>query len=381
MRVLRSPAAVRRAGRGARVIDAPDGVLTPGMVNAHAHLELGGLAGQVSGDEGFSAWVGTLLSARGSRSGRQLERDAARGAARLLATGASTVGDIDTTGAGLRAALSGVGPSRIIFREVLDAWDHERTEGALAAVARGLPRRRGLKEGISPHAPFTTSLALLRGAQRIARRRSLPVSIHWSESEDEVLWLESGEGPLRDVLPASPRTRGLDLIEEAGLLGPQTSLIHGNLPQRGEPARLARAGSSLVHCPGTHAFFSREPFPLERYRRAGVNLALGTDSLASNTDLDLRAELAILRESAPGLSPVAAWTMATTGGARALGLEGQCGELYPGAQADVFCFAVSASSRLAALEELTGGRPQIRAGWLAGRPLPALALTESTPGR
>ena len=349
------------------MIELPEGVSTPGLVNAHAHLELHGLHGRMPADQGFSAWVGTLLAARAARSKSELERDADRGAARLLATGTTTVGDIDSTGAGLRSANSGRGPTRILYREILDAWDPTRTAAALAGVARGLPRRRGVIEGLSPHAPFTTSTALLQGAAQVAARRRLPVTVHWSESGEEVRWLEENDGPLASVLPESPRMRGLDLLERAGVLGPRTSLVHGNLPRRGEPARVARAGCTLVHCPGTHAFFGRSPFPLERYRRAGVQMALGTDSLASNADLDLRGELALLRAAAPALSPEAAWEMATVGGARALGLEREVGQFRTGACADLVTFSVPLHSRRAALEALTAGIPTVRAVWLRGR--------------
>ena len=96
---------------------------------------------------------------------------------------------------------------------------------------------------------------------------------------------------------------GLDRIEAAGLLGRRTSLVHGNYPSSGELPRIARSGATVVHCPGSHAFFRREPFPLARYRRAGVPIALGTDSAASNGSLDMRREMALLRRAHAGLAP------------------------------------------------------------------------------
>ena len=372
-RVLRHPSAVRRAS-AARTVELGEGLATPGLVNAHAHLELSGLAGRLPRGGGFTAWVGALLAARAERGPALLARDAARGARRLLATGTTTAGDVDTTGAGLAAARdarAGEGPRRVLYREVLDAWDPGRTAGALAAVRRGLRETDALREGLSPHAPFTASPALLRGAADIARRRGLPVAIHWSESADEREWLERGAGPLARVLPAGPGRTGLELLRAAGLLGPRTALIHGNLPRRGEPALLARAGATLVHGPGSHAFFGREPFPLARYRRAGVRLALGTDSLASNADLDLRREMALLRASHPGLAPGFVWSMATAGGARALGLARDVGRIVPGAFADLSVFACAARTPRAAVEELTAGLPDVLAVLVGGVPVQA----------
>jgi cytosine/adenosine deaminase-related metal-dependent hydrolase len=369
-RVLRSPSAVRRAGT-AGVLEL-EGLVIPGLVDAHAHLELGGLGAELPGGGGFTAWVGALLAARGARSPAALRAGARRDAARLLATGTTAIGDVDTTGAGLAAALArrASGPPRprvVLYREVLDAWDPRRTAAALAGVRCALRRRVDLVEGISPHAPFTASPDLLRAAAALARRRSLPIAVHWSESEDERAWLERGDGPLARVLPPGPRRAGLDLLAEAGLLGPRTALIHGNLPRRGEPARIARAGASVVHCPGCHAFFGRAPFPLERYLRAGVPLALGTDSRASNADLDMRREMALLRASAPGLSPERVLAMATAGGARALGLGAEIGALCPGLRADLVAFDVRARGRRAALDELTAGRPDVLAVLVGGR--------------
>ncbi|MEM7307750.1 MAG: amidohydrolase family protein [Planctomycetota bacterium] len=373
-RVLRSRAAVRRAN-AARRVELEHGVLAPGLVNAHAHLELSGLGGQISGEGGFGAWVGALLAARAARSPRRLAADAERGARRLLETGTTTIGDIDTTGGGLRAAYSArtaraAGPRRVVFRELLDAWDPARTGPALAGVARGIRGGALLREGLSPHAPFTTSRALLAGAARVAARRRLPVTVHWSESEAEMQWLAAGEGPLAAVLAPSPRTSGLDLLDEAGLLGPRTALVHGNHPGRGEPARLAAAGCALVHCPGTHAFFGRAAFPLRRYLRAGVRVALGTDSLASNADLDLRRELLLVRRAYPWLAPEAALAMATTSAAAALGLGDEVGALRPGLRADAVHFAVeegAAGHARALCEALTLDEPSAIARWVGGR--------------
>ena len=363
-RVLRSSAAVARAGV-ARVVDLETGVLTAGLVNAHAHLDLTGLA-KLPTDRGFSAWVGALLRARAQRSPGRLRADAVEGARRMLATGTTAVGDVDSTGAGLASARDGRGPRRVIFREVLDAWDPARTAPALAAVRRGLRSSATLREGLSPHAPFTTSRDLLAGAAAIAHRRSLPISVHWSESVDELEYLRHGRGPLASVLPPSPRTDGLDLLAQAGLLGRRTSLVHGNHPRRGEPDRIARAGATLVHCPGSHAFFGREPFPLARYRRAGVPVALGTDSLASNADLDLRRELALLRASC-AVGPREAWRMATVHGARALGLEREVGVLRAGRRADLVWYGTEAQGPGRTLDELTGGSPAVLGVWIGAR--------------
>ena len=363
--VLRSAGAVRRARRAERSVDLGDGLLAPGLVNAHAHLELSGLRGELSAGAAFVPWIRAIVAHRRELSKRDLARAILRGARRALATGTTTLGDIAGTEASLAAPRAGL--RTILYREVLDGWDPARTQDVLARVRRALPARRTLHEGLSPHAPYSTSRELLSGVASIAQRRRVPVTVHWSETEEESEWLEHGSGPLADLLHASPRMRGLELLAEAGLLGSRTSLVHGNEPQRGEPALLAERGAVLVHCPGSHVFFRRAPFPLRRYRRSGVRIALGTDSLASNEDLDMRREMALARRSFPGLSPERTFAMATTEAARAVGLAGRVGELRNGAEADLVLHRLSARTRSEALEGLTNGEGRVAGVWVAGR--------------
>lgn len=369
-RVLASPAAVRRAERAHGVrAHRLEGWLTPGLVNAHAHLELGAFAGLVPAGPDFAGWVDAVIEL-GPRVGARARQEAAeRGAARLLATGTTTVGDVDTSGAGL-VAFRRHRLRCVHYREVLDAFDPARTAEATARLARALPARVRRTEGISPHAPHTASDRLLARCAELARARRAPLAVHWSESRAEVDWLERGRGPFRARLGPSPLRPGLDRIQAAGLLGRQTALVHGNLPRRGEPSRIARAGASLVHCPGSHRWFDRPPFPLSRYRRAGVPVALGTDSLASNEDLDMRREMALLRAAHPELSPAVVWGMATVAGARALGLEGRCGVLARGAAADLVLWRLECDRAGTGLEALTSGGASLAAAWVAGRPVP-----------
>lgn len=367
VRVLTSVRAVARAARqhGARVVDLQGGVLAPGFVNAHAHLELGTLAGRLPRGGGFAAWIRAIIEARRTMKPAAYARGVERGARRLLETGTTTTGDIASTESG--ALASRLGLRSVVFREVLDAWDERRTEAALLSVRRALPARRQRLEGISPHAPYTTSSDLLARISRLSRRRRMPVSVHWSETADEVEWLRSGRGAFAGVLPDSPRASGLDLLASAGLLGPGTSLVHGNHPGRGEPERLAAKRVTLIHCPGTHAFFERAPFPLGRYRRAGVSIALGTDSLGSNDDLDMRREMSLLRRSHPTLSPQDVFRMATSEGARALGLARRVGELASGAEADFVHHRLPSEDMGEVLEALTLGEGRVDAVWVSGR--------------
>jgi cytosine/adenosine deaminase-related metal-dependent hydrolase len=355
--LVEGSAACRRLARaqGARVVDLGDVALLPGLVNAHAHLELTGLAGRLPRGDGFAAWVGALLRAKAERSVSTLAEDARRGLESALHAGTTTLGDIASTSATLGAvgALGrAVRPRVRLFREVLDAWDPARTDAALELIRAPLRETSRLFEGYSPHAPFTVSRGLLAGLRRLSQKRPRPLSIHWAETQAELDWMRDGSGAFQAVLGSSPRGAGLDLLEEAGLLGETTSLVHGNLPARGEPERIASAGASLVHCPGTHAFFGRGDFPLARYQAAGVPLALGTDSLASNDSLDLTLEGQRLLEREPSLRPARVLQFATEGSARALALEQQVGRLEPGFLADAVILPLEGAAALGCADDL-----------------------------
>lgn len=372
--VLGDSRSVHRAAErcGVAPVDTGAPWVLPGWVNAHAHLELHDFAGRLPRDQGFGAWVGTLLGLRDAASLEALGSAALRGSEELLGGGTTCVADVDTRGGG-RRGLGCAGIRAVLQREVLDARDPRRTPGAIEALDEGMDPSSGegqglVSEGLSAHAPFSVSEDLMAAVAERAGPRDLQVSCHWSETPEELAYLVRGEGPLAAVLGPSPRTRGLDLLERAGLLGPRTTLIHGNHPEVDEPERIAAAGSCLVHCPGTHAFFDREPFPFGRYRRAGVTLALGTDSRASNDGFDLRRELVLFDAQFPGLSPWDLMDLTTVSAAKAVGLPGRVGTLAPGAWGDWMLFDPAGASGSSAIEALVAGEGRVLGSWVGGVP-------------
>lgn len=348
-----------------RSVDLGDVVLAPAFVNAHAHLELSGLAGWVAPEKSFERWIRGVIAARGARTRAQMERDARAGATRLLAGGTTLVGDIDSTGA-IVGATRGLPLSVVRFREALDAGDPARTPAALARVSGRSVRRARFHEGLSPHAPYTVSAGLFASLGSLARARRWPVAVHWAETRAEALWLEHGRGSFRGLLSHAPRVSGLAAIEAAGLLGQRTLLVHGNHATRAERERVRSRGATLVHCPGTHRFFGRERFDARAWLDLGVPLALGTDSLASNEDLDMGRELALFAAACPDVSPLEAYRSATLHGARALGFPGEHGDIAAGAWADFVGFDVRGTSDRRALEAVVHGSARIVATFARG---------------
>jgi len=372
-------------------LDLGDCVLAPGFVDAHVHLDLTALAGRLEGSGTFAGWIRALVRERSKLSRRALSAAVLRGADRLISSGTTCVGDIDSSGVSWDALRAH--PLRaVIYREALDAGRSELAASALARASRPHARSARRSPGISPHAPYTVSRELLASLTKLSQRRHWPACIHWAETIEEVDWLARGSGPFRALLrgSSSPRTSGLDAIEAAGLLGPGLTLVHGNHPSPGDVSRVARAGAVLVHCPGTHEFFGRDPFPLRKWLDAGVTVALGTDGMSSNAALDMRREMSLLRRDHPRLHPETVLDLATRAGARALGLAGRTGEIAPGASADLCAhrFAGSpASGRRGsdeALEALTWGRSSVAGVWIGGlaaaRPGEFRRRTSESPG-
>ena len=367
-KVLDSPLAVERAVRetGAELTDLGDRVLTPGLVNAHAHLELSDTRGRLDGSGSFPDWIQSLLMLRAELGDARREQAFESGARELASSGCTLVADIDSCG--LASAGCGSKALRVVaYREALDIGDVSRRRAVLATLAED-----DSLEAVSPHAPYSVSPELAESLGGLTEKRNLQLGVHWSETMEENEWLEFGRGPFAELLGSgldSPRRTGLELLRDSGLLHDRVALYHGNHPGPNEIDLVRDSGASLVHCPGTHAFFGREAFPLERWRHAGVNVALGTDSLASNESLDMLRELRLLRASFPSLQPDECFRMATENGARALGLADKAGSLRAGAWADFAVFETEERELSGVLDELTSGRANPCGTWIGGEPV------------
>jgi cytosine/adenosine deaminase-related metal-dependent hydrolase len=161
----------------------------------------------------------------------------------------------------------------------------------------------------------------------------------------------------------SPGRPTLERLDAAGLLRRPASLVHANFPGEGDARLLRDRGVVIVHCPGAHAWFDRGDFDIESWWAEGVDVALGTDSLAGNAALDMGREVSLFREAHPGASPGQVFDMATKAGARALGLEGRVGALSEGSRADLVLHLGEGE----ALEMLTSGVSQVQRVWVSGR--------------
>ncbi len=320
--------------------DLGEGVLLPGLVNAHCHLELSHLAGRVARGGGFVAWIEGVVASR-DRAAEGDVRSAAVAAVRFLEDrGTVAVGDVSNA-LGHLDLLAASRLSAVVFLELL-GWDSEKAGSVLswaddrvAAVARGL--RPGMEVRLAAHAPHSVSPALLR---RLVARGG-PAAIHLAESPDETAFLESGAGDW----PAFLEKRGLGQVpfsppaespvrytDRLGVLHPRLVAAHGVQVAAADREILARRGVTVVLCPRSNRNLSVGTADAPGLLAAGVRLALGTDSLASVETLDVLDDAVLLRRQFPELDPATILRMATLGGAEALGL-GNLGAIAPGKRA------------------------------------------------
>jgi len=327
------------AGFSGPVTDLGPVCLVPGLLNAHTHLELSHLAGRSPKGQGFPAWAGWLARQRLSdRDGTAL----ATVAANLSRAGTGAVIDVGSrTGPAVVRALGAAGLEFLVCHEAFGfrPLPEPLVPPGLDAAVAALPQGTGAVAA-SGHALYSTSPDNLRRAQAVCQDRSAPFCLHLAELQGEVELLATGRGELAAllagrVLPRDFRPPGCSPVayaHELGLLGPSTLAVHGVWLTDADRARLAATGTTVCLCPRSNAHIGVGTADAPALVAAGVGLCLGTDSLASNDDLDLWNEVRCLLASHPDLSPGAILPALTSTPARLLGRARDLGLLAPGAR-------------------------------------------------
>ena len=362
-------------GRG-ETFDHGDVAIAPAGVNAHCHTEFSGGPSPVAPPgTPLHRWV---LAAIAARSTVDIGDSRSLGWERIAATATAAAADVvsvgphsppsDATRISHQPDGTGGGLYRIELHEVIGlAGDRWRPIFSAAGAAAG----RDPRSGVSPHAPYSTSLDAIRAAVAWSRDRRRTLAMHVAEDPAERGLLFDGGGPFARTLVelgiapesffpwASDRGTTHDGPDYRDLLrtlasGHRTLIIHGNDLEPGEvDVLVGHHSATVVYCPRTHAYFGYRRHPVAEMRRRGVRVALGTDSLASNPDLDVWGEAAHLLRRRVDLSPREVLRMATVDGADALGLPGR-GRLTVGSRPGLACWATRAGRPDAAIEDLAG---------------------------
>jgi cytosine/adenosine deaminase-related metal-dependent hydrolase len=331
--------AVEPHGRRSADLDWGNVALLPGFVNAHTHLDLSGLRGQTPPSADFTGWLRAMIRHRRSRSAEQVQADIRAGLSEALRHGTTLIGDISAQGQSW-PHLAAAPVRAMVFYELL-GLPATRAHQAWAAACdwlRTCPATETCRPGLSPHAPYSVRRSLFRAAAHLAVSRKFPLAIHLAESRAESELLRQHCGEFRDFLSE------LGVWDASGLVHDSAEVLqlndvadavlfaHGNYLPAVTPFP---RGGTVVYCPRTHAAFGHEPHPFRAFLAAGVRVALGTDSLASNPDLDVLAEARYLRGQCPDVPGEVLLHMATLAGAEALGWQRETGSLVAGKSADL----------------------------------------------
>jgi aminodeoxyfutalosine deaminase len=380
------PAAALRGTLGAKVTDLPGCVIVPGLVNAHTHLELTHFpAWKVRKDldylpRTYVEWIRQVVKIRRALTPGEVELSVREGLRLCIESGTTAVGEIlsDYSLAPLYQA------SPLSGRLFLEAIGHDPVacDALLDRLAASLQAMEGrMLPGISPHTPHTVSRGLFKGIQELSRRLAVPKAVHLSESIEEVSFMFDSSGPIAEeiypmarweqYLPAPLRATSASYLDGLGVLDGSTLAVHAVHVTPADVALLKSRGVSVVLCPRSNDMLNVGRAPHHLLKSAGIPLALGTDSLASNNSLSLWDEMRYLQESVPeAFSAEELLGMATLGGARALGIEAQAGSLEAGKRGDFLIFSGCASlpGRSVSAAILEKGR--LEQVYLAGRSLP-----------
>ncbi|MBZ9556833.1 MULTISPECIES: TRZ/ATZ family hydrolase [unclassified Modicisalibacter] len=365
----------RRRVRARRVLALGHHALLPGLVNAHNHAGMSLMRG-FADDLPLMTWLNEhIWPAEAAHVNPRFVADGTRLAiAEMLRSGTTTFADMYLAPEAVAEVVAQAGIRTQLCTPLIDfptPW--------AADFGTGLERTRALVEryrdhplielAFGPHAPYTVGDDSLRRLLEARERLDLPVQMHVHETADEV---EQGL--------AKHGKRPLQRLFEAGLLGERFQAVHVTQVDDTDLAMLRETGTQVIHCPQSNLKLASGFCPVERLRRAGVNVALGTDGAASNNDLDMIDELrsaALLAKGVSGdaaaLPAIEALAMATRDSAHALGLGDRIGQLRNGFEADLIAVDLQAINTLpvhhpaSAIVYAMNSR-QVSHSWVAGHP-------------
>ena len=371
-------------------------VVLPGLVNAHTHLELSYLRGRIAPAARFLDWVRPMLAARQERSSiddAAILRAAAQAIQEARATGTALVGDVTNTLATV-SALADAGMPAHVFHELIGFGGVDVDEQvasarrAIDAVADdavaydavaydAIAEDQDIRLSLAPHAPYSVSPALFAAIRRDLDAHAPTVStVHLGESPEEVEFLKSGAGPWRTLLEdlgvwndqwEAPQSSPVEYLAEMGLLTASMLAVHGVQFDGADLDRLRTLGVTLVSCPRSNRYVGVGSPPLEAFYAMDVEVAFGTDSLASVDDLNMFSELAEARRIAPKVPARTLLRSATLTGAGALGFGDQFGSIEPGKRAALI--AVRVPEGVSDVEEyLVSGIQPSAIQWLMSTP-------------
>lgn len=359
---------------GVPVLDLPEHVLIPGLVNAHTHAAMTLMRG-IADDLPLMRWLTEHIWPAEMKhvSPRFVHDGALLACAEMLLSGTTCFNDMyffpeATLDAALEAGIrASLGAIVIEFPSAYAADPDDYLQKGLALRDRYRDHPL-LSFCLAPHAPYTVSDASFRKVAKLAAELDVPVHLHVHETLDELARSSAEHG-----------TRPLERLRNLGLLGPNLIAVHAVHLSPEEIELLAKHGCSVAHCPASNLKLASGFAPIAALLAAGVNVALGTDGAASNNRLDMLAEMRLaallakaVAQDAQAMPAHAALRSATLGGARALGLEDRIGSIVAGKAADLVAVRLSGPELQPCYDPVShlvyaAGRENVSHVWVAGK--------------
>ena len=357
-----------KARHTGEVIDLGEQELLPGLINAHCHLDYTCLRGKIPPQKSFTDWIRAINAEKAKLSPDDYVASINDGFAEARRFGTTTIANL-TAFPELIPQIRA--PIRTWwFAELIDirAPEHAKELVDRASESLGRVRPAGAPWGLAPHALFTASKDVYWRCEEIARRQNALLTTHLAESREEMQMFHDASGPLYEFLKSigrwmddcgghTPVARFLVLIGRGGspnrpraieVNRPYLSWLVAHLNELAESdfELLERSASKfhIVHCPRSHNFFGHDHFGFERLRSLGFNICLGTDSLASNEDLSLFAEMRAFQKAFPSVSPKTILQMVTVNPAMALHQANALGRIRQGFKPDLVAVPCSGST-------------------------------------
>jgi cytosine/adenosine deaminase-related metal-dependent hydrolase len=339
------------------ILDLGECILLPGLINAHCHLDYTCLRGKIPRQKSFTNWIRAINAEKAGLTVQDYVASINAGLAEARRFGTTTIANL-TAFPELIASIDEA-VQTWWFAELIDVREPKRADEIADTAVESLKRSNNW--GLAPHAPFTASTNLFRRSQEIALRENTLLTTHLAESREEMEMFRDRSGPLFEFLQSLGRS-----MDDCGGTTPLETFLRGLQLPRGDPSIQAgwavslqktapwviahlneltesdfallseiRRKFSIAHCPRSHAYFRHSDFQFRTLQQLGFNICLGTDSLASNDDLSLFAEMRAFHKRFPAWKPEKTLEMVTVNSARALRREHELGKISPNFLADM----------------------------------------------
>ena len=327
------------------VFDYPNHLIIPGLVNSHTHLSLSKLKNVFKRGMDFPDWINKIIFYSNNLQEKDEKEAIQDGIREMIDTGTTAAGDISRNGFSLEV-MKNMGLRGKVFYEVT-GFKRSMEEQHLNRIHKfqaKWKKNNVVEYGISPHSPYSVSPQLIKTTFSIAKKNKLSLAIHIAETKEECKFIAEGKGPFRKLLQdlgkwekewEPKKMTPIKYLSDLGVLKGITG-IHLNYINNDDLEIIQKNNLSVVYCPKSNQWFHRkDPYPLMKLLEKGINVAIGTDSLASNENLNMFEEMILIKKQFPQIKNKTLLQMATINGAKALGLANKTGSLEAGKEADL----------------------------------------------